>query len=49
LKLRVLRPSRSKFNRPIFVVNNGRMWILQDFQAINQNTKFDKPSYWDIQ
>ena len=44
LKLGVVRPSRSKFNSPIFVVNNKDrgMQIVQDFQAINQNMHVDK-------
>jgi hypothetical protein len=46
LKLGVVRPSRSKFNSPIFVVNkkDGGMRIVQEFRAINQNTHVDKYS-----
>jgi hypothetical protein len=51
LKLRVVRPSRSKFNSPIFVVNkkDRGMRIVQDFRAINQNTHVDKYSMQDVQ
>jgi hypothetical protein len=51
LKLGVVRPSRSKFNSPIFIVNkkDGGMCIVQDFQAINQNTHVDKYSMRDVQ
>jgi hypothetical protein len=46
-----LRPSRSKFNSPIFVVNkkDGGMHIVQDFRAINQTTHMDKYSMTDVQ
>jgi hypothetical protein len=51
LKLGVVRPSRSKFNSPIFVVNkkDRGMRIVQDFQAINQNRHVDKYSVRDVQ
>jgi hypothetical protein len=51
LKLGVVKPSRSKFNSLIFVVNkkDGGMRIVQDFQAINQNTHVDKYSMRDVQ
>jgi hypothetical protein len=51
LKLGVVRPSRSKFNSPIFVINkkDGGMHIVQDFRAINQNTHVDKNYMRDVQ
>ena len=51
LKLGVVRPSQSKFNSPIFVVakKDGGLRILQDFQAINQQTLVDKYSLRDVQ
>ena len=51
LKMGVVRPSRSKFNTPIFVISKqgGGLRIVQDFRAINQNTQTDKYSLKDIQ
>ena len=51
LKLGVVRPSRSKFNSPIFVVKkkDGGLRIVQDFRAINLQTQVDKYSMRDVQ
>jgi hypothetical protein len=51
LKLGVVRPFRSKFNSPIFVVNNkdGGMGIIQEFWVIDQNRHVDKYSMRDVQ
>ena len=51
LKLGVVRPSKSKFNSPIFVVKkkDGGLRIVQDFRAINQQTLVDKYSMRDVQ
>ena len=51
LKLGVIRPSRSKYNSPIFVVKkkSGGLRIVQDFRAINAETLVDKYSMRDVQ
>ena len=51
LKLGVVRPSRSKFNSPIFVVKkkDGGLGIVQDFRSINFQTQVDKYSMRDVQ
>jgi hypothetical protein len=51
LKLRVVRPSNSKFNSPMFIVakKDGGVRIVQDFWAINQQTMVGKYSMRDVQ
>ena len=51
LKLGVVRPSRSKYNSPIFIVSKkgGGIRIVQDFRAINTQTLVDKYSMRDVQ
>jgi hypothetical protein len=50
LKLGVVRPSNSKFNSPMFIVakKDGGVQIVQDFWAINHQTKVDKFSMRDV-
>ena len=51
LKLGVVRPSRSKFNNPIYVVSrpDGGLRIVHDFRAINQETLLEPYSMKNIQ
>jgi hypothetical protein len=51
LKLGVVRPSRSKYNSPVFIVTkkDGGLRIVQDFRALNQKTLVDKYSMRDVQ
>lgn len=51
LKLGCIRPTRSKFNSPIFVVPqmDGGLRIVQDFRALNQKTVNNQHSMKDIQ
>ena len=51
LKLGCIRPTRSKFNSPIFVVpqKDGGLRIVQDFRALNQKTVNQQHSMKDIQ
>jgi hypothetical protein len=50
LKLGVVRPSNSKFNSPMSIVakKDGGVRIVQDFRAINHQTKVDKFSMRDM-
>ncbi|MGV0994312.1 MAG: reverse transcriptase domain-containing protein, partial [Mycobacterium sp.] len=50
LKLGVVRPSRSKFNSPIFIVKkkDGGLRVVQDFRALNTQTMVDKYSMRDV-
>ena len=51
LKLGVVRPTRSKYNSPLFLVKkkDGGMRIVQDFRALNEKTMVDKYSMRDVQ
>ncbi len=51
LKLRVVRPSRSKFNNPIYVVSrsDGGLRIVHDFRGINQKTLLEPYSMKNLQ
>jgi len=51
LKLGVVRPSRSRYNSPMFIVakKDGGVRIVQDFRAVNQQTLVDKYSMRDVQ
>jgi hypothetical protein len=51
LKLRVVRPSRSKFNNPIYVVSrsNRSLRIVHNFRAINKETLLEPNSMKNLQ
>ncbi len=51
LKLGVVRPSRSKFNNPIYLVSrfDGGLRIVHDFRAINQETLLEPYSMKNLQ
>ena len=51
LKLGCIKPSKSKFNSPIFIVKkkDGGIRIVQDFRALNKQTMVDKYSMRDVQ
>jgi hypothetical protein len=51
LKLGVVRPFRSKFNNPIYVVSrsNRGLRIVHDFRAINQKTLLEPYSMKNLQ
>jgi hypothetical protein len=51
LKLGVVRPSRSKFNNPIYVVSRsyGGLRIVHDIRAINQETLLEPYSMKNLQ
>ena len=51
LKLGCIRPTRSKFNSPIFVIpqQDGGLRIVQDFRALNEKTVNQQPAMKDIQ
>ena len=50
LKLRVVQPTRSKFNSPIFVVSkkDGGLRIVKDLRKLNNQSHEDKYSMKDI-
>jgi hypothetical protein len=50
LKLGVVQPSRSRYNRPLFVVmkKNGGIRLVQDFRALNAASHIDKYSMKDV-
>jgi hypothetical protein len=51
LRLRIIQPSRSRYNSPVFLVEkkDGTKRVVQDFHSLNSNTYVDKYSIKDIQ
>jgi hypothetical protein len=51
LRLRIIQPSRSRYNSPVFLVEkkDGTKRVVQDFRSLNSNTYVDKYSMKDVQ
>jgi hypothetical protein len=51
LRLRIIQPSRSRYNSPVFLVEkkDGTQRVVKDFRSLNSNTYVDKYLMKDVQ